>query len=74
VWLEGRRRRFVSNAINVQFHTNAHRNLGNITLHINSVSIQLTRSIFFDFFQNKIIDKKSKDGALWSILCSIKKQ
>ena len=37
---------------------------GNIQLHINSVSIQLTCSIFLDFFQNKIIDDKSKDGAL----------
>ncbi len=43
----------------------------NIKFHINSVSIQLTWSIFLDFFQNKIIDGKSKDGALWSILCSI---
>jgi len=44
---------------------------GNIKFHINSVSIQLTWSIFLDFFQNKIIDNKSKDGALWSNLCSI---
>jgi len=35
------------------------------------VSIQFTLSIFVDFFQNKIIDDKSKDGALRSILCSI---
>ena len=45
--------------------------LGNIKFHINSVSIQLTWSVFLDFFQTKIIDDKSKDGALWSILCSI---
>ena len=44
---------------------------GNIKFHVNSVAIQLTRSIFLDFFQNKIIDDKSKGGALWSILCSI---
>jgi len=44
---------------------------GNIKFHINSVSIQLTWSIFLEFFQNKIIDEKSEDGALWSILCSI---
>jgi len=43
----------------------------NIKFHIISVSIQLTWSIFLDFFQNKIIDDRSKDGALWSILCSI---
>ena len=30
----------------------------------------LTWSIFLDFFQNIIIDDKSQDGALWSILCS----
>ena len=35
------------------------------------ISIQLTWSIFLDFFQNKTIDDKSKDGALWSILCSV---
>ena len=40
---------------------------GNIKFHINSVSIQLTLSIFLDFFQSKIIDDKSEDGALWSI-------
>jgi hypothetical protein len=45
--------------------------VGNIKFHINSVSIQLTWSIFLYFFQNKIIDDKSKDGAMWSILCSI---
>ncbi len=45
--------------------------MGNIKFHINSVLIQLTWSIFHDFFQNKIIYNKSKDGALWSILCSI---
>ncbi len=44
---------------------------GNIKFHINSVSIQLTWSIFLGFFQNKIIDDKSEDGALWSISCSI---
>ena len=27
--------------------------------------------IFLDFFQNKIIDEKSKNGALWRIVCSI---
>jgi hypothetical protein len=42
--------------------------LGNIKFH---KKIQLTWSIFLDFFQNKIIDDKSKGGALWSILCSI---
>jgi len=35
------------------------------------ISIQFTLSIFLDFFQNKIFDDKSKDGALWSILCFI---
>jgi len=45
--------------------------MGNIKFHIDSVSIQLTWSIFLDFFQNKIIDDKYKVGALWSILCSI---
>ena len=44
---------------------------GNSKFHINSVSFQLTWSIFLGFYQNKIIDDKSKDGALWSILCSI---
>jgi hypothetical protein len=35
-------------------------------------SINSTYMINFScFFQNKIIDDKSKDGALWSILCSI---
>jgi hypothetical protein len=46
-------------------------NTGNIKFYTNSVSIRLSWSIFFDFFQNKIIDDKSRDGALWSILCSI---
>ena len=44
---------------------------GNIMFHINSISIQFTIPLFLDFFQNKTIDDKSKDGALWSILCSI---
>ena len=43
----------------------------NIKFHINSVSIQFSWSIFLDFFQNKIFNDKSKDGALWSILCFI---
>ncbi len=38
---------------------------------LNFISIQLIWSIFLDFFQNKIIDDKSKNGSLWSILCSI---
>ena len=36
-------------------------NTGNIKFHINSISIQFTLTIFLDFFQNKIIDDKSKD-------------
>ena len=35
--------------------------------HINSVAIQITWSIFLDFFQNKIIDDEFRDGALWSM-------
>ena len=41
----------------IKFHSNAQSSNsknGNIKLHINSVSIQLTWSIFLDFFQNKI--------------------
>ena len=38
----------------------------NIKFHINSVSIPLTLSIFLDFFQNKIIEDKSKDGAFYA--------
>jgi len=30
----------------------------------------LPHQFLIDFFQNKIINDKSKDGALWSILCS----
>jgi len=37
---------------------------GNIKFHINSVSIQLTWSIFLDFFHNIIFDDKSEDGPL----------
>ena len=53
------------------FHFLSHYWINEIKGILRFISIQFTLSIFFEFFQNKIINDISKDGASWSILCSI---
>jgi len=57
--------------LSANFSFQDHLSLGILSFISIQYQFNLHDQFLLDFFQNKIFDDKSKDGALWSILCSI---